>query len=258
MLSGVKLVDRTEAERRHKEERKKEKKERKKHKKVLEPVGQPGLRGAACRCRCRPAATSACLLSPLDLCPLQEKRSKHKRRDDSSDGGGGGSSSDGGGAIGRRGRRREQWEDPSDSGSDSEGGGGPSGAGAGGSGAQREDWMTKPMARQKTDEQLAAEEEERAAKEAEARRRDPDQPFVSVRAVAAGPGCAVVEQSRRCVVDSPAAAPACTEMGEAPARQVDPAPPWQEPCANSTAHPHALLPATPRPLSEAGAQPLPA
>lgn len=34
MLSGVKLVDRGEAERRHKEERKREKKERKKHKKV--------------------------------------------------------------------------------------------------------------------------------------------------------------------------------------------------------------------------------
>lgn len=61
--------------------------------------------------------------------------------------------------------------------------------------------MTKPMARQKTDEQLAAEEEERAAKEAEARRRDPDQPFVSVRAVAAGPGCAAVELSRRCVAE---------------------------------------------------------
>ena len=45
----------------------------------------------------------------------------------------------------------------------------------------REDWMTKPMApRPKTDAQLAAEDEEREQREAEEKRRDPDQPFVSV------------------------------------------------------------------------------
>lgn len=49
---------------------------------------------------------------------------------------------------------------------------------------QREDWMTKPMVRPKTDAQLEAEEEERQRREEEEKRRDPDRPFVSVRRAA--------------------------------------------------------------------------
>lgn len=135
------------------------------------------------------------------LCAVQEKKSKHKssRRHGSDSDGAGGSSSDGGGGMPRRRRRREQWDDPDDSGSDSgsegeqglagqRGGSGGAGDDAGG-GPQREDWMTKPMARQKTDAQLAAEEEERERAAEEERKRDPDRPFVSVRARPSFDGC---------------------------------------------------------------------
>ncbi|EFN55254.1 hypothetical protein CHLNCDRAFT_134588 [Chlorella variabilis] len=107
---------------------------------------------------------------------IEKKSSKHKKQHDSSSGGGGGSSDEGGklGGGGRRRGRGQPWDDPS-SGSDSDGEGGLA------SGAQREDWMTKPMQRPKTDAQLAAEEEEQERQEEEEQRRDPDRPFVSER-----------------------------------------------------------------------------
>ncbi|KAL4428538.1 hypothetical protein ABPG75_002627 [Micractinium tetrahymenae] len=159
MLSGVHVVDRSAAERlvrEEKEQQRKEKKEKKRHKKEKKTKQKSGRRHAA-----------------------------------SDSDGGGGSSSDGGGAAPGRRLRREQWDDPEDSDSGSEGegagqlgaarGGGGGGGDDAGAGLQREDWMTKPQARQKTDAQLAAEEEERERAEEEARKRDPDRPFVSER-----------------------------------------------------------------------------
>ncbi|PSC69918.1 CWF19 2 [Micractinium conductrix] len=151
MLSGIKLVDRGQAEALAREEDKARRRAAKKEKK--------------------------------DRRKKDKKQKQGKKRHDGSDsdgGGGGGSSSDGGGAVGGR-LRRQQWSDPDNSsGSDSDGGGGAGGGCGAAGGLQREDWMSKPKARAKTDAQLA--EEEEARQEAEAsQRRDPDKPFVSDR-----------------------------------------------------------------------------
>lgn len=186
MLSGVRVVDRSAAERlvrEEKEQRRKEKKEKKRHKKVRWPAS---VRTVALSFAAHHAGSSAAL-KPAIFLDVQEKKSKHKpsRRHASDSDACGGSSSDGGGAAPGRRRRREEWDDPEDSGSGSgsdgeQGVDGQLGRGRGAA-AQREDWMTKPMARPKTDAQLAAEEEERERAAEEARKRDPDRQFVSVR-----------------------------------------------------------------------------
>ena len=141
LLGGVKVVDRGEAERRLRDERKAAHKKHRRDKK--------------------------------------QAKSKHQRHRSAD---GGGSSSGGDEKIGSKQRsrgRKQQWDDPDDSGgSDSDGDGG--GGGGGGGGGQREDWMTKPMARPKTDAQLAAEEEEREQAEEDRRRQDPDRVVMSV------------------------------------------------------------------------------